>query len=72
MGCVIAYKYSSLESCRLEIEQHWGIRPEHLRLDRNNPSVNGEVLVVERLGGQTYLYVKIEGGDIVVVQNRRR
>ncbi|MEH2155377.1 ABC transporter ATP-binding protein [Nostoc sp.] len=45
-----------------------GIRPEHLRLDRNNPSVNGEVLVVERLGGQTYLYVKIEGGDTLVVQ----
>ena len=45
-----------------------GIRPEHLRLDRNNPSVNGEVLVVERLGGLTYLYVKIEGGDTLVVQ----
>ena len=60
-----------------------GIRPEHLRLDvppeaalaaasskldRNSATVNGEVLVVERLGGQTYLYVKIEGGDTLVVQ----
>ncbi|MCC5649857.1 sn-glycerol-3-phosphate ABC transporter ATP-binding protein UgpC [Nostoc sp. XA013] len=45
-----------------------GIRPEHLRLDHSNPSVNGEVLVVERLGGLTYLYVKIEGGDTLVVQ----
>jgi len=26
------------------------------------------VLVVERLGGQTYLYVKIAGGDTLVVQ----
>lgn len=30
--------------------------------------MNGEVLVVERLGGQTYLYVKIAGGDTLVVQ----
>jgi multiple sugar transport system ATP-binding protein len=28
----------------------------------------GEVLVVERLGGETYLYVKIAGGDTFVVQ----
>lgn len=45
-----------------------GIRPEHLLLDRNNPSLNGEVLVVERLGGETYLYIKIAGGETVVVQ----
>jgi multiple sugar transport system ATP-binding protein len=45
-----------------------GIRPEHLRLDHNSATVNGEVLVVERLGGQTYLYVKIVGGDTLVVQ----
>ncbi|MEG4394147.1 TOBE domain-containing protein [Microcoleus sp. BROC3] len=41
---------------------------EHLRLDRNSATVNGEVLVVERLGGQTYLYVKIAGGDTLIVQ----
>jgi multiple sugar transport system ATP-binding protein len=45
-----------------------GIRPEHLRLNQNNASLNGEVLVVERLGGETYLYVKIAGGDTLVVQ----
>ena len=45
-----------------------GIRPEHLLLDRNNPSLNGEVLVVERLGGETYLYVKIAGGETIVMQ----
>ncbi|OUL33515.1 ABC transporter [Nostoc sp. T09] len=45
-----------------------GIRPEHLRLDANNPSINGEVLVVERLGGETYLYIKIAGGDTMIVQ----
>lgn len=45
-----------------------GIRPEHLRIDANNPSLMGEVLVVERLGGETYLYVKIAGGDTFIVQ----
>jgi multiple sugar transport system ATP-binding protein len=45
-----------------------GIRPEHLKLDPNNPTLPGEVLVVERLGGETFLYVKIAGGDTLVVQ----
>ncbi len=45
-----------------------GIRPEHLRLDRNNATLDGEVLVMERLGGETYLYVRIAGGDTIVVQ----
>ncbi len=44
-----------------------GIRPEHLLLDRNNSSLNGEVLVVKRLGGETYLYIKIAVGETVVV-----
>lgn len=45
-----------------------GIRPEHLRLDPNNPTLPGEVLVVERLGGETFLYVRIAGGETLVVQ----
>ncbi|MBE9018163.1 ABC transporter [Chroococcidiopsis sp. CCALA 051] len=45
-----------------------GIRPEHLRVDRHNATLNGEVLVVERLGGETFLYVKIAGGDTLIVQ----
>ena len=39
-----------------------------MQLDRNSPSVNGEVLVVERLCGQTYLSVKIASGDTLIVQ----
>ncbi|MBD2232889.1 ABC transporter ATP-binding protein [Phormidium tenue] len=45
-----------------------GIRPEHLRIDATNPTLMGEVLVVERLGGETYLYVKVAGGDTFIVQ----
>ncbi|WP_263975328.1 TOBE domain-containing protein [Leptolyngbya sp. 7M] len=45
-----------------------GIRPEHLRLDPNQPTLTGEVLVVERLGGETFLYVRIAGGDTLIVQ----
>lgn len=45
-----------------------GIRPEHLRVDPNNPTLPGEVMVVERLGGETFLYVKIADGETLVVQ----
>jgi multiple sugar transport system ATP-binding protein len=45
-----------------------GIRPEHLRLDPTHPTLIGEVLVVERLGGETFLYVRIAGGDTLIVQ----
>ncbi|MEH2238986.1 hypothetical protein [Nostoc sp.] len=30
--------------------------------------MNGEVLVVERLGTETYLYIKIAGAETIVVQ----
>lgn len=45
-----------------------GIRPEHLRIESGNATLNGEVMVVERLGGETFLYVKIPGGETLVVQ----
>lgn len=49
-----------------------GIRPEHLHLDSESEpgqgEVKGEVLVVERLGGETYLYVQLASGDNLVVQ----
>jgi multiple sugar transport system ATP-binding protein len=45
-----------------------GIRPEHLQLNLNGATLNGEVLVVERLGGETYLYLRISGGDTLVVR----
>jgi multiple sugar transport system ATP-binding protein len=44
-----------------------GVRPEHIALAPDGP-VRGEVLVVERLGGSTFLHVKIEGGEMLVVQ----
>jgi multiple sugar transport system ATP-binding protein len=45
-----------------------GIRPEHVQLDTHAATLRGEVLVVERLGGETYLYVKIAGGDTLIVR----
>lgn len=45
-----------------------GIRPEHLKLDANHPTLAGEVMVVEQLGGETFLYVRIGSGDTLVVQ----
>ena len=45
-----------------------GIRPEHIRVDGNDPTMMGEVLVIERLGDSTSLYTKIAGGDTLIVQ----
>lgn len=45
-----------------------GIRPENIRIDAKNPTLMGEVLVVERLGDTTYLYVRAPGGDTLIVQ----
>ncbi|MEM9162168.1 MAG: sn-glycerol-3-phosphate ABC transporter ATP-binding protein UgpC [Cyanobacteria bacterium P01_F01_bin.4] len=45
-----------------------GIRPESLHIDANNPTLMGEVMVVEHLGDVTYLYVKVAGGDTLIVE----
>jgi multiple sugar transport system ATP-binding protein len=45
-----------------------GIRPEHLRFDANNATTHAEVQVLERLGGETFAYVRLAGGDTMVVQ----
>jgi multiple sugar transport system ATP-binding protein len=44
-----------------------GVRPEHLRV-ASEGDVQGEVLVAERLGGETYLYTQITDGSMLVVQ----
>jgi multiple sugar transport system ATP-binding protein len=44
-----------------------GIRPEHVRLGDGGP-LRGEVLVVERLGGTTFLHVQAEGGAMLTVE----
>ena len=41
-----------------------GIRPEHLVLDDDQGPLTGEIQVLERLGGQTSLYVQM--GDLMV------
>jgi multiple sugar transport system ATP-binding protein len=45
-----------------------GVRPEHLGVTREGGDVIGEVLVAERLGGETYLYTQIADGVMLVVQ----
>jgi multiple sugar transport system ATP-binding protein len=45
-----------------------GIRPEHIRIEATNPTLMGEVLVIERLGTGTHLYVKVAGGDTLIIQ----
>ncbi|MBD1848491.1 sn-glycerol-3-phosphate ABC transporter ATP-binding protein UgpC [Leptolyngbya sp. ST-U4] len=54
-----------------------GVRPEHLQLvgshqtDHHGASsriIQGEVLVAEHLGGETYLYLQMEGGESLMVK----
>ncbi len=44
-----------------------GVRPEHFAVRQGGP-LPGEVLVVEHLGGATFLHVKTGGGDMLTVQ----
>ena len=45
-----------------------GIRPEHLCIDAERAALMGEVLVIEHLGDVTYVYVKVAGGDTLILQ----
>ena len=46
-----------------------GIRPEHLVAGEQGDAVmEGRVFVVERLGGETYCHVRVDGGQSVVVR----
>ncbi|MFT4130341.1 ABC transporter ATP-binding protein [Labrys sp. (in: a-proteobacteria)] len=44
-----------------------GIRPEHLTRSEGG-QLSGEVMVVERLGGQTFLYVQVTPDNLFIVQ----
>jgi multiple sugar transport system ATP-binding protein len=44
-----------------------GVRPEHLVLAQDG-QVRGEVVVAERLGGETFLYAQLTGGDLLTIQ----
>ncbi|MEW6209421.1 MAG: sn-glycerol-3-phosphate ABC transporter ATP-binding protein UgpC [Acidobacteriota bacterium] len=44
-----------------------GIRPEHLRLSERGQFA-GQVLVVERLGSETYLYIQTESGEMLTLE----
>jgi len=44
-----------------------GVRPEHMHLTGEG-ELAGEVMVVERLGGETFLYTQLQDGTMVIVQ----
>ncbi|RTZ81975.1 MAG: ABC transporter ATP-binding protein, partial [SAR324 cluster bacterium] len=45
-----------------------GVRPEHLELTVDSDAIlQGEVFAVERLGGETYLYVNTEKNEELTV-----
>ena len=44
-----------------------GVRPEHLR-PAEAGEISGEAMVVERLGGETFIYTQIGAGEMLVIQ----
>jgi multiple sugar transport system ATP-binding protein len=44
-----------------------GVRPEHMR-PSDTGELAGEVMVVERLGGETFLYTQMNDGAMLVIQ----
>ncbi|HST95992.1 MAG TPA: sn-glycerol-3-phosphate ABC transporter ATP-binding protein UgpC [Microvirga sp.] len=44
-----------------------GVRPEHMRLSQDG-EIAGEVMVVERLGGETFLYTRLTDGAMIIIQ----
>ena len=46
-----------------------GVRPEHLHISQQG-QFQGEVIVAERLGSETYLYVQMDGGKRVTIETR--
>ncbi|MBL8254410.1 MAG: sn-glycerol-3-phosphate ABC transporter ATP-binding protein UgpC [Candidatus Competibacter sp.] len=45
-----------------------GVRPEHLQEGAGNGRLIGTALVVERLGGATYAYVKLDNGTMITAE----
>ena len=43
-----------------------GVRPEHLKVGASG-AFGGPVMVVERLGGLTYLYVQLTPSQLIIV-----
>ena len=42
---------------------HFGVRPEHLDMTgHQDTTISGKVFAVERLGGETYVYLSMEKG----------
>jgi multiple sugar transport system ATP-binding protein len=44
-----------------------GVRPEHMRL-AGEGELSGEVMVVERLGGETFLYTQLDDRSMLIIQ----
>ncbi|GEO38762.1 sugar ABC transporter ATP-binding protein [Skermanella aerolata] len=46
-----------------------GVRPEHLVAgEQGDAAMDGRIFVVERLGGETYCHVRVDGGQSVVIR----
>ena len=58
-----------LSGAALGITAHTlGIRPEHLAISRDKGELSGQISHVEKLGGETLVYVQVEGQGLLTVR----
>ena len=68
-GFIGSPQMNMLTGAGLGITAHTvGIRPEHLALSRDKGDLAGRVSHVEKLGGETLVYVQVEGQGLLTVR----
>lgn len=48
-----------------------GVRPEDLKLDGGDAGLEGKALALERLGGETYSHVQLDGDNLLTAKSDR-
>ena len=68
-GFIGSPQMNFLNGAALGLSSHtMGIRPEHLALSRSGGQIAGRISHVERLGGETLVYVAVEGQGLLTVR----
>lgn len=45
-----------------------GIRPEHLTIDKGKSSMSGNVSLIEKMGGESYVYIALDNGETITLR----
>lgn len=45
-----------------------GVRPEHLTIDKGKSSMSGNVSLIEKMGGESYVYIALDNGEMITLR----